>query len=800
MRPYLPGQGLYNIIQTAIPGFVNSDYPLFVEFLTTFAQFLEQKRTFVSKPVYPQYGVVANNIVQATSTLGGPFYEARKFLEYVDTRSTLDEFKSHFLNAFAQHFPQYTYVSLDVLIPALRQFYQAKGTTSSIAWMFRVIFNEDAEVYFPRTDILKLSVGDWHAPTTLKVSSPVDGRLNGDVSTFYVGQRVQTSTGAAQVESVVTYVVGQAFNQNIIVNELTLKFGTIIGTFQPGQTLVNIDSTTQVHTIILPVIVGVSIASGGSNYLPGDLVTFSEGPGGGGGFGAFGTVSVISNTAINDVTVIDGGDGYTVGLPCVFTSTSGHGANAVVQTVVFGDLLLEDSSGYLTLEQQEPNVSNYVQLEDVNVLFLELSIEPFVNATSDVVILDPDYGVDAGVAAMDGVGYDSEIELALAIVNTKPFTIPWVFTNNTQTTATLVNASCALTFTSNTFFANGMVVYSLVNIQDTFSTNATANVVANAVIAQVDQGGTTGSLYLQNFVGLNKFTVGQILKADGAGIAQVGTITCDGSANLVGTSTTFTSVLLPNVHILLSDGSEAVIKNVVNNTLAIVFTALGSPAVANTWAIRPTGTVTSIQFEQQVYYGKIKTVRLLSEGAGYLTPPAVSCDSVSGRAQELFYLNLGAGNVLGGPNNSIVAAADQIGVFQNADLSVLQDSGQIQAVSIINSGVDYTDANSITITATQGSPRTGTTAVILPIIGALTNTPGEFTTSNGFLSADKFIEDSTFYNEYTYVVQAGESFDRYKDLLLTLVHPAGFQPLGQFVDIQVMPLTIPAEWDDLTPI
>ena len=69
--------------------------------------------------------------------------------------------------------------------------------------------------------------------------------------------------------------------------------------------------------------------------------------------------------------------------------------------------------------------------------------------------------------------------------------------------------------------------------------------------------------------------------------------------------------------------------------------------------------------------------------------------------------------------------------------------------------------------------------------------PGQFTTSRGFLSADKYLEDASFYNDYTYVIRVGESFDRYKDILLKLVHPAGFQPLGRFVDVLEAPVTIP---------
>jgi hypothetical protein len=792
MRPYQEGQSLYNLIQTAIPDFVETDYPLFMEFMQVYLHFLEQRRTFTSTTIEPIYGVVPDGTISVTDVLGGPLYESRKLLDYLDVESTLDEFKSHFLNSFGKSFPQYSYVPLDVLVRSLRQFYQAKGTTDSIRWFFRTLFNEHADVYFPRADILKASDGTWIAPITLKVSSPIDNHPNTDVPKFYVGQRVETVTGSAQVESVVTYIVGQAFNQNIVVNELNLKFDTILGTFAPGQRLYNDDSVIDVPTTIVLVITGVTINSGGSNYAAGDVISFSEGPAGGFGFGAFGLVAAISNTAIDGVRILSGGDGYTTGLPVTFISTSGHGANAVVSEVVYGDCLLEDGSGYISLEQQSPNDSNLLQLEDVNVLFLELRIEPFVNALSNVIIQDGDYGTESGESQLMGVGFDSAIELSLSAVDVKPFMTPWVFTDPSETTATLANAACDLTLVTNTFFSNGATVFSLTTAQDLVSNDSTSNVSANVIVAQVAQGGHLSTLYLKDFRGLNKFTTNMLLKQSGNGVLQVGTLSCDGTANVFGTNTTFSGILTGNSHIRFQNGTQAVVRQVVNNTFLITESALGLVINANSYSIIPIGMVTAITPEEQRFYGKIKSIRLLNAGANYVTPPAVSADSVSGRAQQLFYLHPGADQLVATPDDSIVASADQIHVFNPATLAVQQDSGQIQKVSIINSGVEYQDANAVIVTAAHGTPRVGADAQFTPIIGAITKNPGLFTTSRGFLSSSKYLQDATFYNDYTYVIRVGESFDRYKDILLKLIHPAGFQPLGRVVLTLDTPMITPA--------
>jgi hypothetical protein len=788
MRPFIKGESFYNVIARAIPDFAETEYPLFVEFVTAFLRFLEQERTFTTEHIYPEYGTTTDSTVQVTDQLGGPLFEARKLLEYRDADSSLDEFKTHFLAMFGKSFPTYQYVPTDLFIRSLRQFYQNKGTVDSFQWLFRVLFNEEAEVYFPRNDILKASDGTWSAPVSLKVTSPTNNHPNKDVAIFYVGQRIQTTTGSAQVESVVTTVVGQSYNQNIVINELTLKFSSILGAFLPGQDLFNIDSSTVVHTVILPVIMDVVVNSGGSNYAIGDVVTFSEGPGGGYGYGAFGIVSIVSNTAINGVTVTNGGDGYLVGEPITFVSVSGHGATAIVSEVVYGEFELEDGSGFFL---NEDNATRF-QLEDQNMLLLELVIDPFVNATATVLIDDPDYGVDTGVVSMDGVVIDSEISYALAALDEKPFMHPWVFTDPAETVAELANALANVAFTSNTFFTDGpATVFAIANAADSTTDALNANIEATIIRAPVEEGGKVGALYLKDFIGLNLFATGLILKQSGNGVLQLGSVFTDGSANIIGSNTVFTAVCKANCHLRFDTGATAVVRAVVNDTFLVTYAPVTAGAVA--YAIVPTANVIAITAQTQRYYGKIKTVEMLTNGVGYQHPPALFADSLSAQAQGYFHLNPDPVSPVDteSSNNEVVASAHQISVFAAAILTPQQSAGQIEQVKMLNSGVNYQDANAIVVTASHTYPITGANAALTAETGALTQYPGQYTTSRGFLSADKFLEDAFYYNDYTYVIRAAESFDRYADILLKLLHPAGFHVLGSVVDVLTSLFIVP---------
>jgi len=767
MRPYTEGESFYNIIQTAVPDFVEADYPMFIAFIQAYLRFLEQKRVTANTEITPEYG--ANVTIKTTIAEGGSLYESRKLLEYRDVDTTLDEFAEHFLSMFAKHFPQYTHITPGMFIRSLRQFYQSKGTVDSITWFFRVVFQQEAEVYFPREDILRASDGEWSAPITLKVGAPIDGHINSDVATYYVGQRIETDTGSALVESVSTYTKGVAPNQ-VLVNELYLRYGSILGTFSPQQEVRNLDSAIQVRTLILPVISGVNVTTGGSNYAVGDEVTFSEGPAGGGGYGANGEVSAVSNTAINGVNVISGGDGYIQGQSVLFSSTTGSGATGRIAEVYTGDLLLEDGSKLLSEDQSAGRT--LLLLEDLNTIALNLLITPFVNATATVTINTADYGAQTGVVQMNSTNIDSAIEIALAATDVKPFMHPWVFTDALETQATLVNAAAMLAMTCAHYFSNNAQAYAIANTFDVTTNSTTSSIKANACVSDSSVGNINNLLYLKDFTGFNLLQVGTIFKQEGNGVTLAGTVICDGTANVVGNGTSF-STLRANAHVRFADGTERVVRSIANNTWLSVY---GNTPVlaANTLSVIPVGTVTEITPQSQRFYGKIKSVELITTGSGYATPPAVAADSISGRAQELFYMDPS-------DNNAIKSAGSRIDIYEPASLAAAQDAGQVTKVKILSSGVNYIDANNVLIVAVHGDGRTGANATFTPILGSLTQYPGSFTSNNGFLSADKYLQDSEYYNEYTYVIRAAESFDRYKDILKKLIHPAGFKMLGETV-------------------
>jgi hypothetical protein len=70
---------------------------------------------------------------------------------------------------------------------------------------------------------------------------------------------------------------------------------------------------------------------------------------------------------------------------------------------------------------------------------------------------------------------------------------------------------------------------------------------------------------------------------------------------------------------------------------------------------------------------------------------------------------------------------------------------------------------------------------------------GHYKNREGFLSADKYIHDGYFYQEYSYQVLTALPFNNYSDVLRKVLHVAGTEPFGKYVSSSITDITINSE-------
>jgi len=71
-------------------------------------------------------------------------------------------------------------------------------------------------------------------------------------------------------------------------------------------------------------------------------------------------------------------------------------------------------------------------------------------------------------------------------------------------------------------------------------------------------------------------------------------------------------------------------------------------------------------------------------------------------------------------------------------------------------------------------------AIIEINLGALVKYPGYFETNNGFLDDSIFIQDSKYYQAFSYVLKIDERLSSYSSAVKTMLHPAGMALFGDF--------------------
>lgn len=133
-------------IENQLPGFIrgNPEYTLFVQFLQKYYEFLELP--------------------------GNPVYELRRAQENYDIDLARKTLLRYFKDKILPSFPEETELSTEKIVKAARDFYAKKGTPDSFKFLFRILYNQEVDIFLPKTNILRASDGKWQIPQAIRIS------------------------------------------------------------------------------------------------------------------------------------------------------------------------------------------------------------------------------------------------------------------------------------------------------------------------------------------------------------------------------------------------------------------------------------------------------------------------------------------------------------------------------------------------------------------------------------------------------------------------------------------------------
>lgn len=263
------------------------------------------------------------------------------------------------------------------------------------------------------------------------------------------------------------------------------------------------------------------------------------------------------------------------------------------------------------------------------------------------------------------------------------------------------------------------------------------------------------------------------------------------SNSIIGVGTSFTTQLqVGDIVRITGLANTARVHSIVNATSFVsVHTPLQTLAGANAYIKLAAANVyttlsRALTFTSQELY-TINSIALLNPGYGYTTLPTVRVvDSI------ISPLNIpdGYGNNYG--NNAVIIANNAPGTIKK--LSIItpgSNFNRYESADIYNSS----QSNAL-FTESQSSSNTSGSAITKYLkrkktfngsgyatTSGVIRYPGRYIDTKGFLSWNNRLQDNDYYQEFSYVIRITEVLNKYKQIIKSLLHPAGTKMFGDYI-------------------
>lgn len=882
-------------VESQFPDFYKEQGPTFIAFVKAYYEWLESNYSLVNS----SNTVITNDLNVA---LKPPIRQSRNLLEYRDIDTTLTEFLEFFQKKYLYGIPFNIIINKRYLLKHILDVYRSKGSLQCYKLLFRLIYDEDMDVYLPGQDMLRVSDGKWKQPKYLEVTE------NDNLNDF-IGMRIEgvSSGTTATVEN----YIREVFNKNII---NTLYISNILpkgGEFYINEKIVFEGQTANNAAVsVSPTIIGsldkINIINGGQDFNVGDIIKIAQkdpvtqeyisyGVDGilkvsevrksygqlyfdivSGGFGYLANAEtyLYANTSDNptskasfDIFAIADAQRieYNTDLICDFAnltlnSTSfGFPANTSANLTtnvgicfsrannIFGSIVsltnINTGNGYnypantfvrsvqLSSNVLQGNITyNSSYLHVASIRNTNTSATGYSN--TDIITVN---NSRANVDITENRESDpSQVSLLTLVSNN--YTVN-VFANsagysNTTNTLKISNANTI-------FSANDLVFYQIQNSGDTaiggltsgtyyyvnFTNSScislsTTHVGTNATISMTTNStGGNLSLTITNPGSIFFNKTSNVIVSNSSGGSSNGsgaTFSIEYRPYILGNNTIFTSIYSNNDVIWLKANSSLtstvetqIIRYVSNSTLISLY---GPPshnstssaqykaapvilpsnfALYDSVMVRPDGTINGkneiITAVPSFGNGVIQTVVGVNSGKAYLEGEEVVA-YLYGALNTPTLKNPGTGYSNGdilvfiGGGGTVVSAEGFITTHSN---------GAISYATLTYAGSGYITVPTVLVRSSNGYGAELFTSItefntVSRVSGRVVKTgvgrgSGYWETTDGFLNSDKYIQDSYYYQDYSYEIKAALTLDKYKDILKDTFHTAGSELFGKFL-------------------
>ena len=768
------------LVPYQLPEFVrdNPDYQNFVYFLKAYYEWLELANTSNSQ------------IDIATSQSQGVTYATKNLSNYFDVDNTINDFLDYFIKDFLPYFPEDALISKDKAIKVARQLYQSKGTPASYEFLFRILYNSSFDYYNTGDATLKASDGQWYVPKSLKLATSdprflqletqIGGnyRVFGETSKSFATIEYVTFAGS-KTEIFISNIerlfesgefcrIVDGYNQDVIINGSNLR-AKLVGQISS----LNVDPNNR-----------------GLFYSPGDPVVVYGGlsPDVVNPVGATAVVGTTTSGSVQKVNMITGGYGYTND-----SSVTNQPANTIL---FFSNLNSGAKSPIAIVGSVDPsNISNVASIP------------------LDTITLKR-YHYLGNIAYSQTLQSNSIPSFGANTLN--PYTGLY-----TQQSYQFANSLIA---NANTSLANAFtfVGFSTFPISSVIVENGGGGITTDPTVTAESLYGTDvpgNQAYLESLgilapiqivnPGVGYRANDKIIISGGSGYGAFANVTTvDSSGEITGVSYVYDANTTIHKYPLGGMGYSS--KNLPTSITIVSTNPSATNAVLSIPGVLGDGATFSLTLDRA---GSVTTINVLYPGDDYVAAPNVSL-----RVQDIV-----VSNVVPGAISTLKQSQE---VYQGANVNVATYTAYYDSLQQLTHNNDPTQAlwnlrtynyNSkpVANTITQGiikfantnfyvtmsntsyvantfyagSPLydingvktygDGTAVATSKFLNGLVIGQGQYLNSHGQPSGFSVLQ-SQDYNSFTYQITVEKEIQKYREILLNLLHPAGTNLIGRY--------------------
>lgn len=234
-----------NRLKSLLPEYVVENYPKFVDFLSAYCEWIEQQEN--------------------------PAGYIRNLQNNLDIDLAIDEFVDDFKQEIIPQIPETALSDKRLYLKFVNDIKQTKGSEESFRLLYRLMYNESIDIYYPKNDILRVSDGKW-----IKDEIYLFLTNKGNPVQLYETATISQTRdiGDGKTENALGLITGVREVSIQGYDYIRVSVTDVIGTFKKEWP---VTIAGEYQEFIYPSVDKVNIDAAGSGYLINDLISWPSG-------------------------------------------------------------------------------------------------------------------------------------------------------------------------------------------------------------------------------------------------------------------------------------------------------------------------------------------------------------------------------------------------------------------------------------------------------------------------------------------------------------------------------------------